>query len=149
MSLSCGQAMHCFDMRNPARSVNSFTRSGLHIRNYFFISSHLFLHKNFLEPTSQLQRLTWSALLISDIIYTAAAQSAAEFRSSCNLKAAPHVESAVALTQLLKMWLTSTSSISMVAQAGQPSGWPVAFRTGTANLVWATTKGFRSSRGSD
>ncbi|AZP41176.1 ash family protein [Rahnella aquatilis] len=37
----------------------------------------------------------------------------------------------------------------MVAQAGQPSGWPVAFRTGTANLVWATTKGFRSSRGSD
>lgn len=81
MSLSCGQAMHCFDMRNPARSVNSFTRSGLHIRNYFFISSHLFLHKNFLEPTSQLPRLTWSALLISYIIYTAAAQSAAGFRS--------------------------------------------------------------------
>ncbi|AVF33424.1 ash family protein [Rahnella sikkimica] len=86
-----------------------------------------------------------------DFLYNApaVAKSAAEFRSSCNLKAAPHVESAVALTQLLKMRPLAARNISMVAQAGQPSGWPVAFRTGTANLVWATTNGFRSSCGSE
>ncbi|MGC6389635.1 ash family protein [Ewingella sp. S1.OA.A_B6] len=104
---------------------------------------------NLLEPLSQRQRLTWSATEIYDIIFIAAAQSAAEFRSSFNLKAAPHVACAVALIHLLNRWLLATSNISMVAQAGQPSGWPVAFRTGTANLVWATTNGFRSSRGSD
>ncbi|EAO9321855.1 hypothetical protein OK94_23335 [Salmonella enterica] len=27
----------------------------------------------------------------------------------------------------------------MVAQAGQPSGWPVSFGTGVENPVWATT----------
>jgi len=35
----------------------------------------------------------------------------------------------------------------MVAQAGQSSDWPVSDVTGTANLVWATTKEFRSSGG--
>ncbi|WP_422790691.1 ash family protein [Rouxiella sp. Mn2063] len=29
---------------------------------------------------------------------------------------------------------------SMVAQMGQPSGWPVAFRAGTANLTWAVSQ---------
>jgi len=78
----------------------------------------------------------------------AAAKSAAGFRSPCNLKAAPHHARAVALTHPLQTQsISCVSNISMVAQAGQPSGWPVAFRTGTANLVWATTNEFRSSGG--
>lgn len=79
----------------------------------------------------------------------AAAKSAVGFRTPCNLKAAPCLTCAVALTHLLKMQLFyCESNISMVAQAGQPSGWPVAFRTGSANLVWATTQELRTSRGS-
>ncbi|WP_279433143.1 ash family protein [Sodalis ligni] len=39
-------------------------------------------------------------------------------------------------------------SMSMVAQARQPSGWPVSSSAGTANLVWATTHGISSSGGS-
>ncbi len=39
-------------------------------------------------------------------------------------------------------------SMSMVAQARQPSGWPVSSSAGTANLVWATTHEISSSGGS-
>ena len=35
----------------------------------------------------------------------------------------------------------------MVAQAGQPSGWPVSIEAGTANPVWATTHEICSSGG--
>nr|WP_264623683.1 ash family protein [Candidatus Symbiopectobacterium sp. NZEC135] len=35
----------------------------------------------------------------------------------------------------------------MVAQAGQPSGWPVSDSAGTANPVWATTNLEISSSG--
>lgn len=82
-------------------------------------------------------------------ICAAAAKSAAGFRTPFNLKAAPHRARAVALAHLSDTRLhCRVSGASMVAQAGQPSGWPVAFRTGSANPVWATTQEIRTSGGS-
>jgi len=81
-----------------------------------------------LESTSQLQRLTWSVLQISDIIYTAAAQSAAGFRSPDTFRRYIPLSLARDVLKPLHTYVKVASRyiyISMVAQAGQPSGWPV------------------------
>jgi hypothetical protein len=105
------------------------------------------------DPVWNTPRKTHPAYLVMyrglEYSRAAAAKSAAGFRTPSNLLAAPRFACAVALTHPLKTQLLyCISNISMVAQAGQPSGWPVSSRTGSANLVWATTQEFRTSSGS-
>ncbi|WP_156141356.1 ash family protein [Rahnella aquatilis] len=81
-----------------------------------------------MEPTSQLQRLTWSARDVSDILYTAAAQSAAGFRSPDSFRRYIPLPLARDVSKPLHTYVKVASRyiyISMVAQVGQPSGWPV------------------------
>ncbi|MBF7979094.1 MULTISPECIES: ash family protein [Rahnella] len=84
----------------------------------------------------------------------AAAKSAAGFRTPLTFKAALRVfklrSCAAVFAHPLQMWrLCYICNVSMVAQMGQPSGWPVSLKAGSANLVWATTQELRTSRGSN
>ncbi len=112
------------------------------------------------EPREQVRnipRKTYPAYLVMyrglEYSRAAAAKSAVGFRTPSNLKATQPVLSkrlcVAAFAHLLPVrFLTCACNLTMVAQARQPSGWPVAFRTGSANLVWATTHELRTSRGS-
>ncbi|WP_420878446.1 ash family protein [Rahnella perminowiae] len=66
--------------------------------------------------------------MISDIIYTAAAQSAAGFRSPDSFRRYIPLPLAWGVSKPLHTYVKLAARyiyISMVAQAGQPSGWPV------------------------
>ena len=92
---------------------------------------------------------------ISRYSFPAVAKSAAGICSPCNLLATQHAPSVffyvVALTHLfLELWcFRHSSSQIMVVRAGQPSGWPVSNKAGTANPVRATTHEICSSGGGD
>ncbi|MGP3142084.1 host cell division inhibitor Icd-like protein [Serratia nevei] len=84
----------------------------------------------------------------------AAAQSAAGRRNPCLTMATQHAPRvfffvAAFVRSFFARWmLCYRSSQSMVAQAGQPSGWPVYIVTGIPTPVWATTIECRNSGGS-
>ncbi|MFG6656427.1 host cell division inhibitor Icd-like protein [Scandinavium sp. M-37] len=90
---------------------------------------------------------------VSRYSFPAVAKSAAGICSPCNLLATQHAPSVffyvVALTHLfLGLWcFRHSSSQIMVVRAGQPSGWPVSNKAGTANPVRATTHEICSSGG--
>ncbi|AUQ42239.1 host cell division inhibitor Icd-like protein [Yersinia ruckeri] len=85
----------------------------------------------------------------------AVAKSAAGICSPSNSMATQHAPGVffyvVALAyQFFAQWfLYRCRYRAMVAQAGQPSGWPVSIEAGTANPVWATTHEICSSGGSN
>ncbi|QII39494.1 ash family protein [Rouxiella badensis] len=86
--------------------------------------------------------------------FPAAAKSAAGRRNPSLTKATQHAPSVffyvVALVHQLFAWrfLCLHVYCAMVAQAGQPSGWPVSFVAGIPTPVWATTIECRNSGGS-
>ncbi|WP_345754528.1 host cell division inhibitor Icd-like protein [Citrobacter braakii] len=90
---------------------------------------------------------------VSRYSFPAVAKSTAGICSPCNLLATQHAPSVffyvVALTHLfLGLWcFRHSSSQIMVVRAGQPSGWPVSNKAGTANPVRATTHEICSSGG--
>ncbi|MGG4624692.1 host cell division inhibitor Icd-like protein [Serratia odorifera] len=86
----------------------------------------------------------------------AVAKSAAGRRNPCLILAtnehAPRVffyVTALVRSFFARWMLCYRSSQSMVAQAGQPSGWPVSKVAGIPTPVWATTIERRNSGGSD
>ncbi|CAQ83098.1 MULTISPECIES: ash family protein [Photorhabdus] len=80
----------------------------------------------------------------------AAAKSAAGICSPYSLLSIPIFLGITALAYLYYIQYCHYCYIhqSMVAQAGQPLGWPVSSKAGTANSVWATTNEICSSGGS-
>ncbi|MDB6366828.1 MULTISPECIES: ash family protein [Photorhabdus] len=80
----------------------------------------------------------------------AAAKSAAGICSPYSLLSMPIFFGITALAHLYYIQYCYYCYIhqSMVAQAGQPLGWPVSSKAGTANSVWATTNEICSSGGS-
>ncbi|MGQ6402188.1 host cell division inhibitor Icd-like protein [Serratia sp. IR-2025] len=85
----------------------------------------------------------------------AAAQSAVGRRNPCISKATRHAPgvffyvAAFACSFFARWMLCYRSSQSMVAQAGQPSGWPVFLEAGIPTPVWATTHKCRNFGGSN
>ncbi|MGP0959454.1 host cell division inhibitor Icd-like protein [Serratia sp. CY68758] len=85
----------------------------------------------------------------------AAAQSAAGRRNPCYSMATQHAPgvffyvAAFACSFFARWMLCYRSSQSMVAQAGQPSGWPVFIEAGIPTPVWATTHKRRNFGGSN
>ncbi|HEJ7032715.1 MULTISPECIES: host cell division inhibitor Icd-like protein [Serratia] len=85
----------------------------------------------------------------------AVAKSAAGRRNPCYLLATQHAPGVffyvVALVRsfFARWMLCYRSSQSMVAQAGQPSGWPVSNKAGIPTPVWATTHKCRNFGGSN
>ncbi|UIM56397.1 host cell division inhibitor Icd-like protein [Serratia marcescens] len=85
----------------------------------------------------------------------AAAKSAAGRRNPCISKATQHAPgvffyvAAFACSFFARWMLCYRSSQSMVAQAGQPSGWPVFLEAGIPTPVWATTHKCRNFGGSN
>lgn len=96
-------------------------------------------------------RLLW----VSWYSFPAVAKSTAGICSPCNLLATQHAPSVffyvVAQTHLyFGLWCLHRGSCQiMVVRAGQPSGWPVSNKAGTANPVRATTHEICSSGGGD
>ncbi|EAA9588152.1 ash family protein [Salmonella enterica subsp. enterica serovar Uganda] len=104
------------------------------------------------------QTAPFSGLLLfvfSRYSFPAVAKSAAGICSPCNLLATQHAPSVffyvVAQTHLFfGLWCLHRGSCQiMVVRAGQPSGWPVSNKAGTANPVRATTHEICSSGGGD
>jgi hypothetical protein len=104
------------------------------------------------------QTAPFSGLLlfvVSRYSFPAVAKSAAGICSPCNLLATQHAPSVffyvVAQTHLFfGLWCLHRGSCQiMVVRAGQPSGWPVSNKAGTANPVRATTHEICSSGGGD
>ncbi|MBN5380810.1 ash family protein, partial [Serratia marcescens] len=85
----------------------------------------------------------------------AVAKSAAGRRNPCISKATQHAPgvffyvAAFARSFFARWMLCYRSSQSMVAQAGQPSGWPVFLEAGIPTPVWATTHKCRNFGGSN
>ncbi|MGM1348296.1 host cell division inhibitor Icd-like protein [Serratia liquefaciens] len=85
----------------------------------------------------------------------AVAQSTAGRRNPCLILATQHAPSVffyvVALVRsfFAQWFLCYCGYQTMVAQAGQPSGWPVSKVAGIPTPVWATTIECRNSGGSD
>ncbi|WP_261139481.1 host cell division inhibitor Icd-like protein [Serratia liquefaciens] len=85
----------------------------------------------------------------------AVAQSAAGRRNPCYSKATQHAPGvfffvAACVRSFFARWmLCYRSSQTMVAQAGQPSGWPVFLEAGIPTPVWATTHKCRNFGGSN
>ncbi|MBH3134921.1 ash family protein [Serratia marcescens] len=85
----------------------------------------------------------------------AAAKSAVGRRNPCISKATRHAPgvffyvAAFACSFFARWMLCYRSSQSMVAQAGQPSGWPVFLEAGIPTPVWATTHKCRNFGGSN
>ncbi|MDU7813505.1 MAG: host cell division inhibitor Icd-like protein [Atlantibacter hermannii] len=94
-------------------------------------------------------------LWVSWYSFPAVAKSAAGICSPCNLLATQHAPSVffyvVAQTHPFSgLWCLHRGSCQiMVVRAGQPSGWPVSNKAGTANPVRATTHEICSSGGGD
>ncbi|HBV3605692.1 TPA: ash family protein [Klebsiella aerogenes] len=92
---------------------------------------------------------------VSRYSFRAVAKSTAGICSPCNLLATQHAPSVffyvVAQTHLFfGLWCFHRGSCQiMVVRAGQPSGWPVSNKAGTANPVRATTHEICSSGGGD
>ncbi|CAM4384941.1 MULTISPECIES: host cell division inhibitor Icd-like protein [Lelliottia] len=92
---------------------------------------------------------------VSRYSFPAVAKSIAGICSPCNLLATQHAPSVffyvVAQTHLFfGLWCFHRCSCQiMVVRAGQPSGWPVSNKAGTANPVRATTHEICSSGGGD
>lgn len=92
---------------------------------------------------------------VSRYSFPAVAKSTAGICSPCNLLATQHAPSVffyvVAQTHLFfGLWCFHRGSCQiMVVRAGQPSGWPVSNKAGTANPVRATTHEICSSGGGD
>ncbi|MFR0655932.1 host cell division inhibitor Icd-like protein [Pantoea sp. SIMBA_079] len=86
--------------------------------------------------------------------FRAAAKSAAGRRNPSYFKATIHAPCVffyvVALVRhfLAQRFLCRCAVKIMVAQAGQPSGWPVSLKAGIPTPVWATTNERRNSGGS-
>lgn len=84
----------------------------------------------------------------------AAAKSAAGRRNPSYFKATIHAPCVffyvVAFVHQLSAWRSVNRHAyqAMVAQAGQPSGWPVSLKAGIPTPVWATTIECRNSGGS-
>ncbi|MDM3441147.1 host cell division inhibitor Icd-like protein [Citrobacter sp. Cb063] len=104
------------------------------------------------------QTAPFSGLLlfgISRYSFPAVAKSTAGICSPCNLLATQHAPCVffyvVAQTHLyFRLWCFHRGSCQiMVVRAGQPSGWPVSNKAGTANPVRATTHEICSSGGGD
>ncbi|HGY5111960.1 TPA: host cell division inhibitor Icd-like protein [Citrobacter braakii] len=104
------------------------------------------------------QTAPFSGLLlfvVSRYSFPAVAKSAAGICSPCNLLATQHAPSVffyvVAQTHLFfGLWCLHRGSCQiMVVRAGQPSGWPVSNKAGTAKPVRATTHEICSSGGGD
>ncbi|EDQ2855170.1 ash family protein, partial [Salmonella enterica subsp. enterica] len=102
------------------------------------------------------QTAPFSGLLlfaVSRYSFPAVAKSAAGICSPCNFKATQHAPSVffyvVAQAHLFfGLWCLFHSPCQiMVVRAGQPSGWPVSLKAGTANPVRATTHEICSSGG--
>ncbi|QOV64008.1 host cell division inhibitor Icd-like protein [Kosakonia pseudosacchari] len=102
------------------------------------------------------QNAPFSGLLpvgVSRYSFPAVAKSAAGICSPCNFKATQHAPGVffyvVAQTHLFfGLWCLHRGSCQiMVVRAGQPSGWPVSLKAGTANPVRATTHEICSSGG--
>ncbi|HBQ2320906.1 TPA: ash family protein [Klebsiella pneumoniae] len=107
-----------------------------------------------------LQKASFSGLLpfaVSRYSFLAVAKSTAGICSPCNLLATQHAPSVffyvVAQAHLFfGLWCLCAHRNSgkiMVVRAGQPSGWPVSNKAGTANPVRATTHEICSSGGGD
>ncbi|WP_115160492.1 host cell division inhibitor Icd-like protein [Serratia fonticola] len=85
----------------------------------------------------------------------AVAQSTAGRRNPCYSMATQHAPSvffyvvALARSFFAQWFLCYCSDQTMVAQAGQPSGWPVSIEAGIPTPVWATTHKCRNFGGSD
>lgn len=103
-----------------------------------------------------LQTAPFSGLLlfaVSRYSFPAVAKSAVGICSPCNFKATQHAPSVffyvVAQAHLFfGLWCLFHSPCQiMVVRAGQPSGWPVSLKAGTANPVRATTHEICSSGG--
>ena len=111
--------------------------------------------------TTTQQTAPFSGLLlftVSRYSFPAVAKSAAGRENPCNSKAtydAPCVFFCVAINateRQIMVWrvvcragmilfaITCYATESMVAQAGQPPGWPVFFEAGILTPVWATTR---------
>ncbi|MBS6387285.1 MAG: ash family protein [Enterobacter sp.] len=92
---------------------------------------------------------------VSRYSFRAVAKSTAGICSPCNLLATQHAPSVffyvVAQTHLFfGLWCFHRGTCQiMVVRAGQPSGWPVSNKAGTANPVRATTHEICSSGGGD
>ncbi|ENU0149120.1 host cell division inhibitor Icd-like protein [Enterobacter hormaechei] len=104
------------------------------------------------------QTAPFSGLLpvaVSRYSFPAVAKSAAGICSPCNFKATQHAPCVffyvVAQAHLFfGLWCLHRGSCQiMVVRAGQPSGWPVSLKAGTANPVRATTHEICSSGGGD
>ncbi|EAA1379899.1 host cell division inhibitor Icd-like protein [Salmonella enterica] len=104
------------------------------------------------------QTAPFSGLLpvaVSRYSFSAVAKSTAGICSPCNLLATQHAPCVffyvVAQTHLyFGLWCFHHGSFQiMVVRAGQPSGWPVSNKAGTANPVRATTHEICSSGGGD
>ena len=86
--------------------------------------------------------------------FRAVAKSAAGRRNPSYFKATIHAPCVffyvVALVHQLSAWRSVNRHAyqAMVAQAGQPSGWPVSLKAGIPTPVWATTIECRNSGGS-
>ncbi len=86
--------------------------------------------------------------------FLAAAKSAAGRRNPSYFKATRHAPRVffyvVASVRhfLAQRFLCRCAFKTMVAQAGQPSGWPVSLKAGIPTPVWATTPECRNSGGS-
>ncbi|MEI9688549.1 host cell division inhibitor Icd-like protein [Kosakonia cowanii] len=107
---------------------------------------------------SALQKPPFPGLLLLAVpgySFPAAAKSAAGICSPCNLLATQHAPCVffyvVAQTHPFSgLWCLHRGFCQiMVVRAGQPSGWPVSNKAGTANPVRATTHEICSSGGSD
>lgn len=105
-----------------------------------------------------LQKLPFPGLLllaVSRYSFPAAAKSAVGICSPCNFKATTDAPCVffyvVAQTHLFfGLWCLHRGFCQiMVVRAGQPSGWPVSLKAGTANPVRATTHEICSSGGGD
>jgi len=87
--------------------------------------------------------------------FCAAAKSAAGRENPSNSMATQHAPGVffyvVALAHLLsaQWFLNRCAYQAMVAQAGQPSGWPVFIEAGILTPVWATTQERENSSGSN
>ncbi|ALX96391.1 CI repressor [Serratia fonticola] len=85
----------------------------------------------------------------------AVAKSTAGRRNPCLILATQHAPSvffyvvALARSFFAQWFLCYCGDQTMVAQAGQPSGWPVSKVAGIPTPVWATTIECRNSGGSD
>ncbi|MFM1283726.1 host cell division inhibitor Icd-like protein [Yersinia enterocolitica] len=103
-------------------------------------------HKGLFSGLHFLQALRYSR--------RAVAKSAAGRRNPCLTKATQHAPGVffyvvASAYQFFAQWFLHRCRYqAMVAQAGQPSGWPVSFVAGIPTPVWATTHECRNSSGS-